>query len=84
MLVPPRPVMYNNMVCQVDSARDVVGADSSPTMTPCDPSVTQLPPPITITSEHQVSHHNQSTEPLSFTKVSKSSNISPRRPLVYP
>lgn len=56
VLVPPRPMVYGNMVCPVETSRD--GDDASPSVTPalpCDPSVTQLPPPLTRTSDPMVS-----------------------------
>ncbi|MPC18836.1 hypothetical protein E2C01_011730 [Portunus trituberculatus] len=56
VLVPPRPVMYGNMVCPVETSRD--GDDSSPSVTPvlsCDHSVTQLAPPLSRTSDQVLS-----------------------------
>lgn len=56
VLMPPRPMVYGNMVCPVETSRD--GDDASPSVTPalpCDPSVTQLAPPLSRTSDPIIS-----------------------------
>ncbi|XP_042878750.1 zygotic gap protein knirps-like isoform X2 [Penaeus japonicus] len=53
LLLSNHPVVYNNMLCKVENPKDV--GDSSPSVTPsltCDSPVTQLSPPVTMTSEH--------------------------------
>lgn len=53
LLLSKHPVVYNNMLCKVENPKDV--SDSSPSVTPsltCDSPVTQLSPPVNMTSEH--------------------------------
>lgn len=53
LLLSNHSVVYNNMLCKVENPKDV--SDSSPSVTPsltCDSPVTQLSPPVNMTSEH--------------------------------